>query len=472
MLLNLPPELLISILKHLSLADISACIRTSKLLKELIEQHESTVYRQAAAHPSLRLIPHDQVLFSEIIPLGLLSSRYLGGAKDWKALCRRAREVHSCWLGKGPSHIKDYYNGYVHYPNVHRIKVDERRGFIITTHGQQLPLSQGRVVVSDIDEGRPIWGLDSSASIREYLDPEGFEVVPESMPDEVQLNAIHVMAPGARLKFVPHALLRPPDNVPTRAFRFVYPTLLVAATNCLLLWDVRTGRLVERMDDIVTQMPHPEMMTNQTQTYASVAAHSSGRLGRICYVEVNDKYALVCGDRTFKVFHRGSSQEDTRSPSSNGETRSANCVMAITRSQLQKRGRWNFSLGYVQSEDLPPNFEPSAFRNPPREMYNGQESESDASTEEDDDMDDWFDEEDDDSMDDEPGNNLQIIHVGLDLIERRRQRIARSNDYPHPRIDFWRKSGKVVVTHQVTQLKTPPSTYLSGGTLEYNIAGE
>lgn len=87
MFLSLPSEILVSVLKYLPLSDISSCIQTSRVLKNLIDQHESTVYRQAAAHPSLRLIPHDQVLFSELIPLGLLSKRYIGDASDWKSLC-------------------------------------------------------------------------------------------------------------------------------------------------------------------------------------------------------------------------------------------------------------------------------------------------------------------------------------------------------------------------------------------------
>lgn len=499
MLLSLPPELFVSILKYLPLSDISACVQTSKLLKDLVDQHESTIYRQATAHPSLNLIPHDQILFSEIIPLGLLSKRYLGDANDWKDLCRRACQMRSCWLGKGPSRIKDYYHGYSSYPNVHRIKVDEKRGFIITTHGQHIPPSQGRLVVSDIDSGQPIWGLDSHY-VRQYAhceygegflifdrsmdakevwrlvsvnpevpDPEAFEIAPESRPDEVQLNAIHITSPGARLKFVPHALLHPPDNVPTRAFRFVYPTLMVAATTCLLLWDVRTGQLVERMNDIATQMPGGESTGNQTQTWAAAVANSSSRLGRICYVEVNNKYALVCGERTFKMFQRQPSQSETRVPSD--VPRTARCVMAITRSQLQKRGRWIVNLGYVEPADLPPEFEGWDSKNEPKEMENGQESDGDASTEEESMVIDWeHDESDDDDMDDAPGNHLQIVHVGFDLMERRRRRVAPNDDHPHPRIQFWKNSGKAVVTHQITLTNTATSAHLHDDPIEHCLA--
>lgn len=86
---------------------------------------------------------------------------------------RRACEVHSCWLGKGPSRIKDYYHAYVDYATVHRIKVDEKRGFIITTHGHHDSASQGRVMVSDISDGQPIWGLDS---VRLWL-AEGLDLI-------------------------------------------------------------------------------------------------------------------------------------------------------------------------------------------------------------------------------------------------------------------------------------------------------
>lgn len=88
MLFRLPPELLLSILKYLSLSDLAACVSSCRTFKTFIDEYESTVYRQAAAHPSLRLIPHDEMLFSDILSLGLLSKRFLGEAKTWKELCK------------------------------------------------------------------------------------------------------------------------------------------------------------------------------------------------------------------------------------------------------------------------------------------------------------------------------------------------------------------------------------------------
>lgn len=74
---------------------------------------------------------------------------------------RRACDVRQSWLGKGPSRTKSLHNN---YHNVHRIKVDEERGFFITTHGSQaiVPFgvfnpNSGGLVVADITDGTPIW---------------------------------------------------------------------------------------------------------------------------------------------------------------------------------------------------------------------------------------------------------------------------------------------------------------------------
>ncbi len=87
MLLDLPAELLLSIFKHLPVSDITTCLRVSKSFALFIDEHESTVYRQAAAHPGLRIIPHDQVFFAGVFPPGCHSKRFLGGAHNWRELC-------------------------------------------------------------------------------------------------------------------------------------------------------------------------------------------------------------------------------------------------------------------------------------------------------------------------------------------------------------------------------------------------
>ncbi len=233
--------------------------------------------------------------------------------------------------------------------------------------------------------------------------PEPFEVEPESRPDNSQREAQRLDVPEGRLRFVPHAILHPPDGIATWAFRFVYPTLIVAAHAALLLWDVRTGRLVEHMSDIRSQMPapknvdapsgaggpriNPSVNIQNTVAVAPTTANEdgdesdesdddesndtgsqssqmtgpqnqtdeNGDLGQVCYTEVNEKYALICGSKTLKVFSRrarstGVVEERNVSPTT------ASCALVLTRAQLRRRGKWFFQTGYVKPEDLPDGF--------------------------------------------------------------------------------------------------------------------
>ena len=72
----------------------------------------------------------------------------------------------------------------------------------------------------------------------------------------------------------------------TRAFRFSYPTLLVASEDNAYIWNVPEGRLVETIRDIQK-------------------SRHDDRLGVISYVEVNDKYAFICGSNQLRIFERG-----------------------------------------------------------------------------------------------------------------------------------------------------------------------
>lgn len=76
----------------------------------------------------------------------------------------RACDVRMSWLGKGPSRTKSLHYGPPYYPDVHRIKVDEQRGFFITTHGEPHNTGPGRLIVADISDGSPIWSIDSVRS--------------------------------------------------------------------------------------------------------------------------------------------------------------------------------------------------------------------------------------------------------------------------------------------------------------------
>lgn len=180
--------------------------------------------------------------------------------------------------------------------------------------------------------------------------PEPCEVVPQSQPDERQLSQEHIIsAPGSRFKFVPHALIRPVDDIQTNAYRLSYPTLLSAGGGCLFMWDVRTGKLVERMNDIESQSPAP-LGTQHLN-------HPDGDnvLDGIRYVDVNDKYAFVCGRRSIKAFRRHThpdpSSTATQSGSSDGSP-TACCVMALFQSDLKREGKWAYEAQYVEEYEL------------------------------------------------------------------------------------------------------------------------
>ncbi|KAF8632726.1 hypothetical protein AX15_001722 [Amanita polypyramis BW_CC] len=95
--------------------------------------------------------------------------------------------------------------------------------------------------------------------------------------------------------FVPWALLRPPTS--TRAFRFVYPILLVASFVSVYLYDVRTGVLVQEIRDI----QHTEGVTPPPPPPPPI-------LGELFYVEHSPHHIFVCGDNCLRIFSRQTGQ--------------------------------------------------------------------------------------------------------------------------------------------------------------------
>jgi hypothetical protein len=305
-------------------------------------------------------------------------------------------------------------------------------------------------------DAKEVWRLVSVNP--EIPDPEECEVVSESLPDEFQMDQMHSCFPGGRLKFVPHALLRPPGNLPTRAFRFVYPTLFVAASNSLLLWDVRTGKLVECIGDIQSQMP-PHAVPNSVV------------IGRICYVEVNEKYAFVCGDKSFKIFQRRGPKTDTsKSEDSNNVRRKANCVLAIIGSQLRRRGKWYMRLGYVKQEDLPVGFEDWRTR----ESYLEAEEDTDEPELEDEPMvTDWAAEAADDmeeEEEEEEEDNIEVIESGSNS-QSQNFVPAGTGGRLHPRISMWKNSGKAVISHETELMVSSSSARFHDDLAGYCVAG-
>ena len=206
--------------------------------------------------------------------------------------------VRNAWNGVAPSEMRPVP---VDSPDLfalkttHRIKVDEKRGLIMTTTGSDII---PRVIVRDMDTGATLWWLEPTMGTQfahlEYsegflifdrntgdrevwrlTDPAPRDTVhavlcPEipvdfdesSRPDSAMLRNSQIsltkalsrldFEPTAGFRpngcFEPYALLHSPEE--TRAYRFVYPTLLTAARDRVYLWDVPSARIVEVIEGI------------------------------------------------------------------------------------------------------------------------------------------------------------------------------------------------------------------------------
>ena len=117
--------------------------------------------------------------------------------------------------------------------------------------------------------------------------------------------------PPQRGHFRPWALLRPPDS--TRAFRLSYPILGSTSRNTIYLWDVRTGALVQQIDEI-------------QQLNSDDVNNSRDPLGEINYIEVGEKYVFVCGRLALRVFERG---KDGNGKVKGSEDK-GRCVMSVS----------------------------------------------------------------------------------------------------------------------------------------------
>jgi hypothetical protein len=115
------------------------------------------------------------------------------------------------------------------------------------------------------------------------------------------------------------------------------------------MWDVRTGRLLERMHDTEFQVPASHGIQD------AVPFNSDNLLDGVRYVDVNDKYAFVCGKRCIKVFRRhplpDPSTTTAQSDSPEG-SQTAFCAMALSQSDLRLQGRWLYRVKYVEEEEL------------------------------------------------------------------------------------------------------------------------
>ncbi|THU97133.1 hypothetical protein K435DRAFT_663256 [Dendrothele bispora CBS 962.96] len=314
MINTLPVELALAIIAYLPISSIHAIQLTCKQLNDFVLANELQLYHAAAIQmgyiPSLSFSTHD-----------ISSLDFAYGINDWKSLCQRRFQIERSWSGEDYSTLSAFTaTGTL----VHRFKVDEEVGIIVcTTQGDGV-----RVV--DLRENKLLWSL-SGEYVRAFAHCEyekGFLIFdrldrgkevwrladdyPAGEPDQsVKYPPRDHQIAASEQAFLQHESTYPRGHFkpwalfimprPTRAFRFVYPTLLVGSTNEFFLWDVRSR-------DLVQTIP-----SRQNPTYATVAAQES--IAHLSYVEVSEKHVFVCSATALLVFSRSDGRRVLELPS-------------------------------------------------------------------------------------------------------------------------------------------------------------
>ncbi|KAJ3715067.1 hypothetical protein EV361DRAFT_945935 [Lentinula raphanica] len=322
MFAQLPAELSISVLSLLDVASISNLSLVCKSWKAFVDENESTVYHNLAVYHEF--IHSSSVVFNRLP--SIYSAKSLVGVSNWKSFCQRRVHIDKSWAGKASSH-------YVSYPSsgstVHRIKIDEKAGFIITS------FRDGGLRVSDLTSDKVLWSLPKTY-VRQYAHVEygeGFVIFDrhgdtkevwrlavdchsstssqsKAQPDQISASEkafnMHVDTyPHGHFK--PWAVLKMPRR-DTRAFRFVFPTLLVGAWDHVFLWDILSCELIQTITPI--QRPN-----DPSAAFALVLANAPsfdapvprlGALDNINYVDVDGNHVFICGVNSLRVFSRAS----------------------------------------------------------------------------------------------------------------------------------------------------------------------
>ncbi|KAF8639383.1 hypothetical protein AX17_001539 [Amanita inopinata Kibby_2008] len=361
MLDDLPSELLLTLISYLHVSDIYRLRLLSKAWNEFITENESAIYHAAAilhcfAPSSSKSLDNLHSVYS---------SRALGDVSSWKNFCSRMTQIKKSWIGRVPSTITLHQftgDAAVHRfkvdEHVGLIVATTRHGGLIVTNLNASRWYDGRTADPDRDlsvlESRAVlWALPRS-HVRSYAHCEygqgylifdrfggskevwrlaeydhyypsstaaGEEgsrpstVVATAQPDERQLRAsqrarekwmrdhgfdgLDERVPLKAGHFVPWALLHPPS--PTRAFRFVYPILLVASFNSAYLFDVRTGAIIQQ----IRQMQLAPTMEHGQQVFPDPPAP----LGELNYVELGQRHVFICAEACLRIFSRQNGQK-------------------------------------------------------------------------------------------------------------------------------------------------------------------
>ncbi|KAE9407968.1 hypothetical protein BT96DRAFT_986195 [Gymnopus androsaceus JB14] len=319
MLSRLPPELVLLTLSFLDLSRFKTLSLVCKSWKDFIDENESSIYHSLAVYrgyiPSVTL---------DLTQLSLLySPKFLHAVTSWKSFCQTHVHVDRAWAGKASSRYISYSSsGFA----VHRHKVDEKAGIIITS------FRHGGLVVTDLLENEILWSLpDNYVKRYAHLEyGEGYLIfdriggkkevwrlasqfssetsAPEATPDQIaasQKASEEYSSTYPKGHFKPWAVLKMPRS--TRAFRFVYPTLLVGSWDHAFLWDIPSCKLIQT----ITPIQQPE---DPISALAVVLANSTfdappprlSALDELNYVELDSRHVFICGSNALRVFSRES----------------------------------------------------------------------------------------------------------------------------------------------------------------------
>ncbi|KZO90650.1 hypothetical protein CALVIDRAFT_542513 [Calocera viscosa TUFC12733] len=294
----LPAETLLEILTFLPLPDLNSVQLTCKDWNRLVRTNEEYLFRNW-----FRASRDDRADFSEVeLAKGKHALKWLEAVTTWKGLARRHILLERSWTGKEKAVIRSLP---LASHMVHRFKVDEVEQTLLISNNSGSLI--GGLKVADIASDEILWSLppryvDAYAHV-EYDSPSGYLAFnrssheidlwqrstdpphPLSRPSQLQsmLHANEGGQPQERGKMVPVAILNHAGQ--TRAFRLVYPTLLVASQEAgtAYVWDIPTLTCEE-----INVGPG---WTPWGQQW-------------IYYVEVSQTHVFVCSDNQVKVFDR------------------------------------------------------------------------------------------------------------------------------------------------------------------------
>ncbi|KAH9919936.1 uncharacterized protein B0H18DRAFT_1026275 [Fomitopsis serialis] len=301
---SMPAELLLKLTRYLPLQSLRNLRVTSRYLNDVISSNEWTVYRNAALYHAYAS--------SESVSLAdakVSNKRYPiqdDACDEWKEYCRRCFVLDKNWMGV--TRVEPDTRAYCESSrDVHRFKIDEELGLLFTSNRTD---AKAAISVTDLRTGWLLWRTPSHYA-RRYTHVEyghGYLVfdraagqkevwrladhvddsVCVSAPDASQINASRIAerayGRSGRGCLRPWTVLTTPDV--TRFYRVVYPTLLAASQNTAYLWDLPSATLVQTIHGL--QASHAGMEP----------------LGEICYVDVNTRHVVLCGENGVRVVGR------------------------------------------------------------------------------------------------------------------------------------------------------------------------